>query len=111
MYGYWPFSLPGYENETLDVESDWFNPATNKREKHRFVHRNIQREFYSRVIAYANDRGVKVHAYIGKNSFNGKAMASTAPTAGGGAAEIVPFEAGVAEYWDAFIGRIMEIGF
>jgi hypothetical protein len=111
MYGYWPFTLPGYENETLSVESDWFNPASGKKEKHRFTHRNIQREFYPEVIRYANERGVKVHAYIGKNSFNGRAFGNNAATNAGGAAEMLPFAPGVQEYWDAFIGRIMEIGF
>ncbi len=111
MYGYWPFKLPGYENETLDVESDWFNPATNQKDKHRFVHRNIQREFYPEVIRYANERGVKVHAYIGKNSFNGRAFGNNPKTNAGGAAEMLPFAPGVQEYWDAFIGRILELGF
>ena len=104
MYGYWPFTLPGYENETLNVDSDWFNPQTGKKEKHRFTHRNIQREFYPEVIRYANERGVKVHAYIGKNSFNGRAFGNNAATNAGGAAEMLPFAAGVEEYWDAFIG-------
>jgi len=111
MYGYWPFALPGYEKETLNVESDWFNPATNRREKHRFVHRNIQREFYPQVIRYANERGVKVYAYIGKNSFNGRAFANDAKIYSGGAAELLPFAPGVEEYWDAFIGRILQLGF
>jgi hypothetical protein len=111
MYGYWPFSLPGHENETLDVESDWFNPETNKKDKHRFVHRNIRREFYGDVIRYANERGVKVHAYIGKNSFNGCAFKNDPKRYAGGAAEMLPFAPGVREYWDAFIGRILESGF
>lgn len=42
MYGYWPFDLPGYENETLNVESDWFNPQTRQKEKHRFVQACVQ---------------------------------------------------------------------
>jgi hypothetical protein len=111
MYGYWPFTLPGYENETLNVESDWFNPTTGKKEKHRFIHRNIQREFFPEVIRYANERGIQVHAYIGKNSFNGRAFGNNAATNAGGAAEMLPFAPGVEEYWDAFIARIMDIGF
>jgi hypothetical protein len=111
MYGYWPFTLPGYENETLSVDSDWFNPKTGKKEKHRFTHRNIAHEFYPDVIRYANERGVKVHAYIGKNSFNGRSFGSNAATSAGGAAEMLPFAKGVEEYWDAFIGRILELGF
>jgi hypothetical protein len=111
MYGYWPFALPGYQNETLDVESDWFNPEGNKKDKHRFVHRNIRKEFYRDVIRYANERGVKVHAYIGKNSFNGCAFKNDPKRNAGGAAEMLPFAPGVQEYWDAFVGRILEIGF
>ena len=45
MYGYWPFRLPGYERETLDVDSFFYNPATGKREPRRFTHRNIKHEF------------------------------------------------------------------
>lgn len=111
MYGYWPFTLPGYENETLDVDSFFFNPETGKKEPRRFTHRNIKNEFYPEVIRYANARGVQVHAYIGKNSFNGRAFGNNAETNGGGAAEMLPFAPGVEEYWDAFIGRILEIGF
>ena len=111
MYGYWPFSLPGYEKEELSVDSDWFNPATEKKEKHHFTHRNIAHEFYPEVIRYANERGIKVHAYIGKNSFNGRAFGNNAALSAGGAAEMLPFAPGVEEYWDAFIGRILEIGF
>ena len=55
MYGYWPFTLPGYEQETLNVDSFFFNPATQRKEPHRFVHPNIRREFFSRVIQYANE--------------------------------------------------------
>ncbi len=111
MYGYWPFTLPGYENETLSVDSDWFNPKSGKKEKRRFTHRNIEHEFYPEVIRYANERGVKVHAYIGKNSFNGRAFGNNAAISAGGAAEMLPFAKGVEDYWDAFIGRIMELGF
>ncbi len=111
MYGYWPFTLPGYENETLDVDSFFFNPKTGKKEPHRFTHRNIKQEFYPEVIRYANARGVNVHAYIGKNSFNGRAFGNNAATNAGGAAEMLPFAPGVEEYWDAFIGRILDIGF
>ena len=100
------------KSEMLSVDSDWFNPVTNQREKHHFVHRNIQREFYPEVIRYANAGGsVKLHAYIGKNSFNGRAFSSNAAIYSGGAAELLPFAPGVEEYWDAIVGRILEIGF
>jgi hypothetical protein len=111
MYGYWPFTLPGYEQESLDVDSFYYNPATKKKEQHRFVHPNIRGEFFSRVTQYANERGVKVHAYIGKNSFNGCRFRDNAKIYAGGAAELLPFAPGVDEYWNAFIGRILDIGF
>lgn len=111
MYGYWPFKLPGYAQETLDVDSFFYNPATQRKEPHRFVHPNIREEFYPKVIQYANERGIKVHAYIGKNSFNGCNFRNNAAIYGGGAAELLPFAPGVDEYWDAFIGRILELGF
>lgn len=111
MYGYWPFRLPGYERETLDVDSFFYNPTTGKREPHRFTHPNIKREFFPEVIRYANQRGVQVHAYIGKNSFNGCSFRNNAAVYAGGAAEMLPFAPGVEEYWSAFIGRILELGF
>jgi hypothetical protein len=111
MYGYWPFSLPGYEKETLDLDSWWFNPQTKKKELRRFTHKNIAREFYPEVIRYANERGVKVYAYIGKNSFNGCNFRNNKEIYAGGAAEMLPFAPGVDEYWDAFIGRILDLGF
>jgi len=111
MYGYWPFRLPGYEKETLDVDSYRFNPRTGRKEAWRFTHPNIAREFYPEVIRYANERGLKVYAYIGKNSFNGCSFRNDPKIYAGGAAELLPFAPGVAEYWDAFIGRILELGF
>ncbi|MHB1456248.1 MAG: glycoside hydrolase family 20 zincin-like fold domain-containing protein [Armatimonadota bacterium] len=111
MYGYWPFTLPGYESNTLDVDSFRFNLKTGKKEAYRFTHKNIQKKFYSDVIKYANERGVEVHAYIGKNSFNGTFWLSNPEMNGGGAAELLPFAPGVREYWNAMIKRILEIGF
>ncbi len=32
MYGYWPFALPEHVDETLSVESDYFNPQTRAKE-------------------------------------------------------------------------------
>jgi len=111
MYGYWPFTLPGHESNTLDVDSFFFNPATGRKESRRFSHRNIRQEFLPELIRYANQRGIKVYAYIGKNSFNGTYCLTNPEMNGGGAAELLPFAPGVKEYWDAFIKRIVEIGF
>src|SRR6266567_161818 len=111
MYGYWPFRLPVYEKETLDLDSYFFNPQTKRKELRRFTHKNIAKEFYPEVIRYANERGVKVYAYIGKNSFNGCNFRNNREIYAGGAAEMLPFAPGVDEYWDAFIGRILDLGF
>src|SRR6266540_1107231 len=111
MYGYWPFQLAGYERETLDVDSFFYNPETQRKERRRFTHRNIQKEFYPEVIHYANERGIQVYAYIGKNSFNGCAFRNNPAVYAGGAAEMLPFAAGVDDYWDAIVGRILDLGF
>ena len=97
MYGYWPFRLPGYEKETLNLDSWRFNPRTKQKELRRFTHRNIAQEFYPEVIRYANERGIKVYAYIGKNSFNGCDFRNNPEIYAGGAAEMLPFAPGVAE--------------
>jgi hypothetical protein len=111
LYGNWPFRLPGYEETTLDVTSSFFNPETGKQEPHRFIHRNIQKEFLPELIRYANERGVKIYAYIGKNSFNGTYGLKHPEASAGGAAELIPFHPGVHAYWDAFIGRLVALGF
>jgi len=111
MYGYWPFTVPGYEESTLDLDSFAFDPATGLRTPRRFTHRNIRREFLPELIRYANERGIQVHAYIGKNSFNGGYILHHPEANAGGAAEALPFAPGVREYWDAFLGRILESGF
>ena len=111
MYGYWPFRLPGHEEETLNVESPHYSPRSGQKELRRFVHPNIRDEFFDEVIEYANKRGIKVHAYIGKNSFNGADFKTNPDKPWGGAAELIPFEPGVEEYWDAVIGKIVDLGF
>ncbi len=111
MYGNWPFTVPGYEETTLDVDSFFYNPQTGNKEPHRFMHRNIQKEFLPELIRYANQRGVKSYAHIGKNSFNGTYGIQHPDANAGGAAELIPFHPGVHEYWEAFIRRIIEIGF
>ena len=111
MYGYWPFDLPGYEEATLQVDSFFFDPATDEKAPYRFVHRNIKREFVPELIRYANERGIRAYAYIGKNSFNGGYILRHPEANAGGAAEALPFAPGVHEYWDAFIGKILEAGF
>ncbi|RPH56736.1 MAG: hypothetical protein EHM89_14980, partial [Acidobacteria bacterium] len=71
MYGNWPFTLPGYDETTLDVDSFYYDPKTGNKTPWHFTHKNIKKEFLPELIRYANKRGVKIHAYIGKNTFNG----------------------------------------
>lgn len=111
MCGYWPFTLPGYEESTLDVDSFFFDPATGKKTPRRFVHPNIKREFFPEVIRYAQQRGIKVHAYTAINSFVGGYILHHPEAKAGGAAEMLPFHPGVHEYVDAFLGRMVEMGF
>lgn len=111
MYGNWPFTLPGYPETTLDVPSFRYNPKTGRREAYCFVHRNIRHEFLPALIRYANERGIRIYAYIGKNSFNGTYGLRHPDANAGGAAELIPFHLGVQEYWDAVIKRLVGIGF
>ncbi len=112
MYGMWPFSLPGYEADTLDFDSFRHDPMTGRKTPYRYTHRNIKKEFLPELIRYANARGVQVHAYIGKNTFNGLYI-QRHPEADAKSfvREAIPFTPGVHEYWDAFIKRILEQGF
>lgn len=75
------------------------------------THRNIKKEFLPELIRYANERGLQIYAYIGKNTFNGTYGLKHPDANPGGAAELIPFHPGVHEYWEAFIRRIIEIGF
>lgn len=111
IYGNWPFTLPGYEETTLDVDSFYYDPKTGKKTPYRFVHKNIKKEFLPELIRYANQRGIKVYAYIGKNTYNGTYGLKHPDANAGGAAELIPFHPGVHEYWDASIRRILQIGF
>jgi len=111
MCGYWPFALPGYPESVLDVQSDFFNPLTGKKERRRFVHRNIQHEFYPEVIRYAQERGIKMLAYTAINSFVGGYLLHHPHAGAGGAAELLPFHPGADRYVDAFLGRMVEMGF
>ena len=112
MYGMWPFSLPGYEADTLDFESFYYDLKTGQKTPYHYMHRNIKKEFLPELIRYANARGVQVHAYIGKNTFNGTYI-QRQPEADAKSVvkEAIPFTPGVHEYWEAFIKRILEQGF
>jgi hypothetical protein len=112
MYGNWPFTLPGYEADTLDFDSFRYDPATGLKTPYRYTHRNIKKEFLPELIRYANARGVRVHAYIGKNTFNGTYIRRHPEAASKSlVAEAIPFTPGLSDYWDAFLGRIIESGF
>jgi len=112
MYGAWPFTLPGYEETTAQYDSLYYDPKTGKKVPHRYVHPNIRQEFFPEVIKYANARGIKVHAYIGKNTYNGTYIQKHCESnAQSPVAEALPFTLGLEDYWRAFIKRILEIGF
>jgi hypothetical protein len=112
MYGKWPFTLPGYEADTLDFDSFYYDLKTGRKTPFHYTHRNIKKEFLPQLIRYANARGVQVYAYVGKNTFNGTYL-QRHPEADAKSLvkEAIPFTPGVREYWDAFIQRILESGF
>jgi hypothetical protein len=112
MYGLWPFTLPGYEHDTLEFDSFYYDMKTGKKTPYHYAHRNIKKEFLPELIGYANARGIQVHAYIGKNTFNGMYIKHH-PEADAKSLvrEAIPFTPGVHEYWDAVIKRILESGF
>ena len=112
MYGKWPFSLPGYGADTLDFDSFYHDMRTGQKTPYRYTHRNIKKEFLPELIRYANARGVQVHAYIGKNTFNGTYI-QRHPEADAKSLvrEAIPFTPGLHEYWSAVIMRILEQGF
>jgi hypothetical protein len=112
MYGKWPFSLPGYEADTLDFDSFYYDLKTGQKTPFHYTHRNIKKEFLPELFRYANARGVQVHAYIGKNTYNGTYL-QRHPEADAKSLvkEGIPFTPGLREYWSAFIKRILEQGF
>jgi len=112
MYGAWPFTLPGYEETTAQYDTFYYDPKSGQKTPRRYVHPNIRQEFFPDVIKYANARGIKVHAYIGKNSYNGTYIQQHRESnAQSPVAEALPFAPGLEDYWRAFIKRIIEIGF
>jgi hypothetical protein len=112
MYGKWPFTLPGYEADTLEFDSFYHDPQTGRKTPFHYRHRNIKQEFLPRLIQYANARGIQVHAYIGKNTFNGTYLQRHPEAASKSLVkEAIPFVSGVHDYWDAFIRRIIELGY
>jgi hypothetical protein len=112
MYGNWPFSLPGYEADTLDFDSFYYDMRMGQKTPFHYTHKNIKREFLPELIRHANKRGIQVYAYIGKNTFNGTYI-QRHPEADAKSLvrEALPFAPGLHEYWSAFIKRILEQGF
>jgi hypothetical protein len=112
IYGNWPFSLPGYEADTLNFDSFYYDMKTGQKTPFHYTHSNIKREFLPELIRHANNRGIQVYAYIGKNTFNGTYI-KRHPEADAKSLvqEALPFSPGLHEYWSAFIKRILEQGF
>jgi hypothetical protein len=72
IYGYWPFTFRTYPESTLaNIPVKTFDSKTGGTAIVRMTHPNIEREFLPALIRYAQDRGIRVNAYIGLNTFNG----------------------------------------
>lgn len=72
IYGYWPFTMPGYpESEFRDVRVQLYNAETDSSLSTTFTHPNLVEEFLSKLIKDAHALGVKMYAYMGLNSYSG----------------------------------------
>jgi hypothetical protein len=72
IYGYWPFKLPEYPKTTLtNIPVKTYDTNTGKTVTISMTHPNIVHEFLPALIRYAQQRGIRVNAYIGLNTFNG----------------------------------------
>jgi len=72
IYGYWPFTFPEYPETTLaNIPVKTYEPETGETAIVRMTHPNVERGFLPALIRYAQDRGIRVNAYIGLNTFNG----------------------------------------
>jgi Glycosyl hydrolase family 20, domain 2 len=72
IYGYWPFRFAKYPETVLaNIPVRTYDPETEKNTTVRMTHQNIEHEFLPSLIRYARDRGIRINAYIGLNTFNG----------------------------------------
>ncbi|MGC2402168.1 MAG: glycoside hydrolase family 20 zincin-like fold domain-containing protein [Acidobacteriaceae bacterium] len=72
IYGYWPFTFQKYPESTLtNIPIKTYDPKNGKVTIVRMSHPNIEREFLPALIRYAQERGIRVNAYIGLNTFDG----------------------------------------
>ena len=70
MYGYWPFTLPGHAEETLDV--DLFSITLKRGERKeawRFVHPNIRNEFFPKVAFNARQRAGRANSCLYRKEY------------------------------------------
>ncbi|MEM2935858.1 MAG: hypothetical protein QW231_01625 [Candidatus Bathyarchaeia archaeon] len=69
-YGLWPFDVPDYEYTTarnITVQK-WIGDGIIEE---KWTHPNLESSFLSDLVNYAHERGFKVVAYIGLNTYNG----------------------------------------
>lgn len=72
IYGYWPFTMPGYpESEFRNVKVQLYNAEADSFITTYFTHPNLADEFLSKLIEDAHALGVKMYAYMGLNSYSG----------------------------------------
>lgn len=72
MYGYWPFKFDKYPETTLsNIKMKIWSKENEGWIEIFYSHPNIVNEFLPSLIEYANERFIRIFAYIGLNSYNG----------------------------------------
>ena len=116
IYGYWPFQFPKYPETILaNAPVKTYDAGTENTAVVRITHPNIEHEFLPTLIRYAQDRGIRVNAYIGLNTFDG-GYAREHPEARPFASESWDYmldlsNAAAREYLRDSVRRIMQMGF
>ncbi len=72
IYGYWPFEFPEYPDTSLqNLPIKVWNKESKNWINIYYTHPNIAQPFLSELIEFAHSLSIRIHAYIGLNSYNG----------------------------------------
>ena len=73
MYGYWPFEMKKYpETVFRNVPIKIWNAENRRWLTVRYTHPNLEEPFLQKFIELSHRYGVKIFAYVGLNSYNGR---------------------------------------